>query len=258
MAFKKPKSPTLRIRETRKALWRLVIPGPIGGLICLAMFLRLAKHPWDYSDYVWLAYALFYVAIAALALMLAMVFVVRRAVWLCVYRSAGVLMIFLPIGFALLLSAANIFGRHKDVVFALLAGGLLVFVVSASLLHFKTTAPYWQYALPGNTRYKIDLEKGVFDVTVDWAQSPDRRERYSAWMSVFALIPIVAGLTAGAFLSGPAESWEGIFISLLGYALIAVAGFFEAEAYFAYKLLELERKIAKPIVMNGYQAGKRG
>lgn len=184
-----------------------------------------------------------------LLMTLGVVYFARRAIWLCLLRAAFLGILLLSMGTSGLILTAEVMPPGSGAFLAL--GAAAVFAVCVVLARVNWTVPYWKLTFAQNTARKIDLQTGVYSVTTEWATRPG--ESLSHRHFIFSLIPL-----GGTFLILLSQSlastpWQDALIGTLSLGMFAGAAACEAETYFAYKLLELERQIGKPIVMDGYQ-----
>jgi hypothetical protein len=234
-------------------MWQYVWPGPFAAAFSALLVIGgLDKANIAEIDYSWILW----IAAAGTAATLSVVYLARRAVWLCLFRSAFCGLYLLSFGAACLFIAMEVLGFQDRLFLAFCA--LVSFAMSTYWVHTKRTVPYWQLTFALNTGKKIDLRNGVFDVATEWAMFPGSGVT-TAFKNFFAyqVGPIAAGLAAMVAPSVAGTSGYYLFMEAGGLFLIGVAGFFDSELYFARKLRELERRIGKPIVMDGYQTEKR-
>jgi predicted neutral ceramidase superfamily lipid hydrolase len=197
-------------------------------------------------------FSLLWVAAISMSLVLCVVYFARRAAWLCLFRSAFLAMFMLPFAGACLLGAMDVLNFDDSLSLAIAA--LAFFIVCVYLFHTRRTVPYWRLTLAQNTAKKIDLKSGVFSVTTEWAPFPgDELTKSGRNFLVYGLGPVGAllGITFSKGFAG--TPWGDVMFAVLAFCLLGIAAFSDTEAYFAYKLLELERQIGRPIVMDGYQ-----
>src|SRR5215510_6958697 len=214
------------IVRTRRALWKQLLPGALGVLMAFFLLLGGLKHENIMKvDFLWLLW----LASCLLLLMLWVVYFARRALWLCVFRSASLAAFMGTFAIAGSLPAMNAmtFGLRVETIFAAMA----YLAACAVLFHLKRTVPYWELTLPQNTMHKINLHTGVFSVGADWAPFPGEA-RISRWQIFGYVAPIgsLLGLWASRALSGTPLMVE--FIGVLGFLLFGLDGLSGSKAYF--------------------------
>jgi hypothetical protein len=237
-----------RIVITRRELWKQVLPGLPGMLLVFSLLLsELQRENIIKVDFLWLIWP----TIVLMLVTLWVVYFAQRAVWLCVFRSASLAIFMGTFAVTLFLvpMSAMTFGWRIATALAAVA-----FLAACTVLfHVKRTVPYWTSTFRQNTMHKIDLHTGVFSVVHEWAPYPG--EARISRMRIFNYA-VGFGSVSGALLTQALKGtpWILEFLGIAGFLMLGIAGLAGSEAYHAYKLLELERQIGKPIVMDGYQA----
>jgi membrane-associated HD superfamily phosphohydrolase len=232
-------------------LWKALSPGALGSLI--GFFLVLAGLLHGNLVKVNLLWSLWAAGTLAL-LTVCIVYFARRAIWLCLCRSMFLAVFMLSLGIATLLAAIEALAFPASVLLA--TSALIFLVVCTVVVHVKRTVPYWRLTFAQNTAKKIDLRNGVFFVTTEWAGYPGgKTSKAQHDLIAYSLAPIGAGLGIVISRGFAGTPWLHTFFGAAAFGIFGIAAFSDSEAYFAYKLLELERQIGKPIVMDGYQKG---
>jgi hypothetical protein len=154
--------------------------------------------------------------------------------------------------FAAVLLLLGTEGFSSNATVWLVCSAVAFFILCTLLIFFKRTVPYWRLTFAQNTARKIDLRRGVFSVTTEWARrqgsaTPGQRRL------IYGLVPIAGALVVMMYKSVLGSSWDHVFFGAGSFVMLAGAAGWSSEAYHVYKLLELERQIGRPIVMDGYQ-----
>jgi hypothetical protein len=238
-------------KETRRALWKQLLPGAAGFLF-LCVLLQEALNPRSTIpvDFLWVLW----LAGILLVCILCVVYIARRAIWLCLFRSVLLAVFMLTFVTVLLLAATE--ALSFDATLWLVGSEFAFFIVCSALVHFKRTIPYWRLTFAQNTARKIDLRKGVFSVATQWAGYPGSVTLAQRRL-IYGLGPIAGALGMMLYRAVLGPSWDHVLAGAGSFVLLVGAAFWGSEAYHAYKLLELERQIGKPIVMDGYQEEER-
>lgn len=194
----------------------------------------LPTKPW-----VWL----YYVGVMAFAGLL-LVYGARRGIAYPLCRALGSLVFFGILGGGMLYIYHLATPREtQGVVFLTTAAGILL---SVAVYFFWWDVPHWRDTYERNLQRKIDLKRGLFSVTVEWARRKPLPVGFGSL--VFALG--LAGAGIGSIIT---KMFGPVAILLPGAFLVwAAIAFCLTELYNAYQLRRIERMIGRPLIIDAY------
>lgn len=234
------------LKETRKELKKQCFLGT--ALFCFTGY----AIPYDTG--VELHWVIFWSILGSIVLLgLLLIYVVRRGLWVSIYRA---MFLFAGLGSA---SAAGLYfslglsdkiDSYRPDADPVAIFVILAMVFAAVIIYFFLwIRPYWRDTYDMNVRrQKIDLDNGRYSVTTQWATRRTKSAATNALIS--AAIPFGAGL--GVLLArsdGPQFLYlmvPSLFLLWLAFSTSAI------EIYNAVQLRKIEKKIGRPLIINAY------
>jgi len=227
-------------QETRRKIREQVLAGlALCGVFSVAMWFNLTTE--------WL---LLMATMSTGGLVL--IFFARRGIWLSLWRGVIHLVGYTILGVTGLYGGARYLPEDAR-QFIYLSSTLIVVTVGV-IYHIKNNMPYWRDTYNSNARYKIDLDKGLIDMTMSWAR---RRGQMHVGTGGAAVVWAMPFILLGVSLSKMVSTWGmggNLFPIILGIFMWSLGvGFSLSEFYYAYKIFQMEKQIGRPLIMKGFE-----
>lgn len=234
MKAKEKKRPSL-LKATRKELARqaaiLVLGFIVYGWVVL-----------DSSPRLWVMILIFLATASIL-----FIFRIRRGIWLPLWRTFMLVFLFSLLGGSVLYIYGGVLPENtRTIVFI---ATVIISLLGSAVYHLMWTIPHWRDTYEVNTHRKINLERGLFSVTIDWA----RRQPISAgFKSKWLPLLISAGIGLAAILKYYGDV-QALVLSAIGILMFwAAFAMGLTELYNAYKLWQIERQIGQSLIIDAY------